>query len=316
MRSSFLPVVRPTARRALCGACHQQRQQRGYATPPGFLLSLRRSPRPLARLAQDQHAAQTRHLSASPFRAIAAPASEGGGGRGQAQPESKNSEPRADPAPPPLYEVPKYYDLFPKTLPLGPPPAGPFAIDVRALRSEFLALQATAHPDRFPMGGVERRAAEARSAHINEAYRTLGSPMHRAQYLLRLRASQLAGSSSSSSSASESASAAAAAAAEAALAIAEDEAGRVDDGELLAAVLEARERIEEARTQREVDAAQREAEDRAAEAEGRLAGLFAADRLREAAETLVRMRYWIRIRETARQWDVREAEGHRMHGVA
>ncbi|KLU89269.1 DnaJ domain-containing protein [Magnaporthiopsis poae ATCC 64411] len=100
---------------------------------------------------------------------------------------------------------PDYYALFPQTLPAGPPPDGPFEIDVRALRREFLQLQAAVHPDfhhhaassssssSSPGGSsssrhsAARRQAEAASAHVNAAYKTLASPLLRAQYLLRCR---------------------------------------------------------------------------------------------------------------------------------
>ncbi|KAF9894267.1 hypothetical protein FE257_007769 [Aspergillus nanangensis] len=76
------------------------------------------------------------------------------------------------------------YTIFPKTLPSGPPPGSPFAIPLADLRREFLQLQAVTHPDKYPSGPAKQRA-EALSARINEAYRTLLDPLHRAQYLLR-----------------------------------------------------------------------------------------------------------------------------------
>ncbi|KAL1963841.1 hypothetical protein VTN77DRAFT_7772 [Rasamsonia byssochlamydoides] len=80
-------------------------------------------------------------------------------------------------------DVTNYYTVFPETLPDGPPPNSPFEIPLPALRREFLKLQALAHPDKFPPGPAKQRA-EALSARINEAYRTLADPLHRAQYLL------------------------------------------------------------------------------------------------------------------------------------
>src|SRR5262245_43856431 len=56
-----------------------------------------------------------------------------------------------------------YYDLFPKSFPDGPPPKGPFGIDSRSLRSEFLRLQAATHPD---LAGASAKA-EAASARLN-----------------------------------------------------------------------------------------------------------------------------------------------------
>src|SRR6266516_6320322 len=58
-----------------------------------------------------------------------------------------------------------HYDLFPQSISQGPPPTGAFQIDIRALRKEFLQLQAQAHPDRHPQGF--KLQAEAASARIN-----------------------------------------------------------------------------------------------------------------------------------------------------
>ncbi|KAL5043150.1 hypothetical protein BDW71DRAFT_128119 [Aspergillus fruticulosus] len=77
-----------------------------------------------------------------------------------------------------------YYTIFPRTLPKGPPPSSPFTVDLQALRREFLSLQNTLHPDKYPPG-PNKAAAESLSAVINEAYRTLSDPLLRAQYLLR-----------------------------------------------------------------------------------------------------------------------------------
>src|SRR5437763_1499 len=79
-----------------------------------------------------------------------------------------------------------FYTLFPETFPQGPPPAGPFTpSSLRTLRSEFLRLQQSTHPDLFPPS--QRSRAEAASAHLNRAYTTLLDPLQRAHYLLTLR---------------------------------------------------------------------------------------------------------------------------------
>lgn len=83
-------------------------------------------------------------------------------------------------------DITNYYTLFSSTFPNGPPPHTPFDIPLRPLRSEFLALQGQSHPDKFPPGAPKQRA-EALSALLNEAYRTLVDPLSRAQYLLRLQ---------------------------------------------------------------------------------------------------------------------------------
>ena len=87
---------------------------------------------------------------------------------------------------PPTPDLTNYYTLFPQTLPNGPPPNTPFSIPLRALRAEFLTLQNQAHPDKYATG-LPKQRAEALSALLNEAYRTLSDPLHRAQYLLRLQ---------------------------------------------------------------------------------------------------------------------------------
>ncbi|KAI2606555.1 Co-chaperone Hsc20 [Hypoxylon sp. NC1633] len=175
-----------------------------------------------------------------------------------------------------------HYDLFPQTLPLGPPPRGPFAIDGRALRREFLTLQATAHPDVAQNSGPGsgsgprgKRAAEAASAHINEAYRTLLAPLARAQYLLQLRG----------------------------LDVAADETARVEDPDLLMLVLETREAIEEAASEDELEPLRLLNEDRIRESEGRLADAFGRDDVKGACREVTRLRYWVNVRESIQNWE-------------
>ncbi|KAI1328318.1 Fe-S protein assembly co-chaperone HscB [Xylariaceae sp. FL0255] len=180
-------------------------------------------------------------------------------------------------------EPPKtHYDFFPQTLPQGPPPAGPFAIDTRALRREFLALQAQAHPDLHPSHLKSR--AEATSARINEAYRTLESPLSRACYVLHLVCNRD---------------------------VANDETAKVDDAELLMLVLETREAIEEADSEEELEPVRLENEERIRECEERLGDLFAhigdreatTEEEEEAVQEVVRLRYWVNVRESIRNWE-------------
>ena len=112
-------------------------------------------------------------------------------------------------------QVPRnFYEIFSQSLSSGPPPRGPFSINLQQLRKEFLQLQQNAHPDRHPPEVKHR--AETISAQINEAYKTLQDPLLRAQYLLSLRGFDVAC----------------------------DETAKVDDLELLTEVMEAREEIE------------------------------------------------------------------------
>lgn len=186
---------------------------------------------------------------------------------------TSTSEAASSTAPPPPSS---HYDFFPQTLPQGPPPSGPFAIDQRALRREFLQLQAKAHPDLHPPHHKAR--AEATSARINEAYKTLSSPLLRAQYLLDARLGVSAHPSS-------------------------DEAARVEDPELLMQVLEAREVIEEAEDESELLPLREENDERVRESEESLGEFFAADDLESAKHECVRLRYWVNIAETLHHWE-------------
>jgi molecular chaperone HscB len=166
-----------------------------------------------------------------------------------------------------------HYEFFPKTLPDGPPPRGRFAIDVRALRREFLRLQGGAHPDLHPSHMKAR--AQATSARINEAFKTLENPLLRAQYVLALRG----------------------------LDVANDETAKVEDPELLMLVLETRECIEEAEEEGDLEGLRVENEERIAECEDRLGELFARDDVEAAKKEVVRLRYWVNVRESINNWE-------------
>ncbi len=63
-----------------------------------------------------------------------------------------------------------------------------FALDGAALEAAYRDIQARVHPDRFAHAGdAERRASMQWTTRVNEAYRTLKSPVARAQYLLELQ---------------------------------------------------------------------------------------------------------------------------------
>lgn len=166
-----------------------------------------------------------------------------------------------------------HYTLFPSTLPKGPPPAGPFPIDTRALRREFLQLQTLAHPDRHT--GSDKARAEGTSALINEAYKTLSSPLHRAQYILSLNG----------------------------IDVAEDETAKVDDPELLGEVLDAREVIEGAEEEEELAELRMQNEERIRASENSLGDLCERGDWGRAKEEAVRLRYWVNIREALNGWE-------------
>ena len=57
-----------------------------------------------------------------------------------------------------------------------------------SLERSYRAIQSQIHPDRFAHAGdAERRASMQWTTQVNEAYRTLKSPVQRAKYLLEMR---------------------------------------------------------------------------------------------------------------------------------
>ena len=67
----------------------------------------------------------------------------------------------------------------------GLPPA--FSLDKDALEKAYRDIQSQVHPDRFAHAGdAERRASLQWTTRVNEAYRTLKSPVQRACHLLAL----------------------------------------------------------------------------------------------------------------------------------
>ena len=169
-----------------------------------------------------------------------------------------------------------HYEIFPNTLTSGPPPEGPFVIDARELRKEFLQLQAKAHPDRHQ--GENKARAEGASARINEAYKTLQNPLLRAQYLLFLRG----------------------------IDVAEDETAKVEDPELLMEVLEAREEIEAAAEESELKPLKERNEERIKDSESVLESAFRNDDMEIAKEEAIKLRYWINIKESLDAWEKRK----------
>ncbi|KAF2707737.1 Co-chaperone Hsc20 [Pleomassaria siparia CBS 279.74] len=166
-----------------------------------------------------------------------------------------------------------HYTFFPSTLPSGPPPHGQFNIDLGSLKKEFLQLQSRAHPDLHPASAKNK--AQALSARINEAYKTLQSPLLRAQYLLSLRG----------------------------IDVAEDETAKIEDPELLMEVLEAQEQIEETEKEEDLAGLKTENEERIKESVERLEDLFGKEDVQGAKAESVRLRYWINLKESLDGWE-------------
>lgn len=165
-----------------------------------------------------------------------------------------------------------HYTLFPLTFPAGPPPAGPFKVDLTRLKKEFLQLQSRAHPDLHHGNNKDR--AEGISAAINDAYKTLQQPLLRAQYLLSLRGTEIADYVDDSS----------------------------DQG-LIMDVLEVREAIEDAETPEEIAKLQGMNAERIRGCVARLEDFFGKDDLPGARTEVGRLKYWCSIEEALREWE-------------
>lgn len=62
-----------------------------------------------------------------------------------------------------------------------------FALDKEVLEKAYREIQSQVHPDRFAQAGdAERRASLQWTTRVNEAYRTLKSPVQRAKHILEL----------------------------------------------------------------------------------------------------------------------------------
>lgn len=185
-----------------------------------------------------------------------------------------------------LKSSPTYYTLFPKTFPKGPPPAGPFVVPATDLRKEYLALQALAHPDRQgPLADdSQRSAAESRSSLLSVAYKTLLSPLQRAQHLIACREGVVdplaedAGSSSELEKAADTVSA-----------------NGVIDEDFLMDVLVAREAAEDAASAEEIKLLLAENNLRIAQTEQDLDVAFKNDDLPHATNLTRQLSYWAGI---------------------
>lgn len=139
---------------------------------------------------------------------------------------------------------------------LGLPRA--FALDEAALQRAYITKQREFHPDRVAKASPEVRAQAMQvSVEVNNAYHTLKSPLLRAEYLLKLSG------------------------------VAEQKPSQA----LLMESLEAREALMEVQTPEEAHAMQERQKEVLAGSVAVFAAAYAAERLEEAAECAMRMRY-------------------------
>ncbi|MDA1116444.1 MAG: Fe-S protein assembly co-chaperone HscB [Proteobacteria bacterium] len=62
-----------------------------------------------------------------------------------------------------------------------------FALEIESLERSYREIQSQIHPDRYAQAGdAERRASMQWTTRVNQAYRTLKSPVQRARYLLEM----------------------------------------------------------------------------------------------------------------------------------
>ncbi|KZT54405.1 Co-chaperone Hsc20 [Calocera cornea HHB12733] len=151
---------------------------------------------------------------------------------------------------------------------------GAFDLDPRELRGRFLRLQRACHPDAWgSKGEVERQRAADQSSLLNQAYKTLVSPLSRAQYLLSLNGHPSLETDSLSETSSS----------------------------LLLEVLETREALEGAASLPELEEIRAANDLRAQEEVRLLSGLFAAGKWAEAKDAAVRLRYWQGIEDAVKE---------------
>ncbi|KAL6773851.1 HSC20 [Auxenochlorella protothecoides x Auxenochlorella symbiontica] len=147
-----------------------------------------------------------------------------------------------------------------------------FDVDAEKLEARYKALQKALHPDKFSTASPREQAfSDAQASAVNSAYDTLRSPLRRARALLRLQG------------------------------IEPEESAGVDDPELLAYVMEAREEVEGTRSRAGLETLLRDNREREAAAVARLRAAFAAAEWAAAAEAVNRLRYIERIQEAIRE---------------
>ncbi|KAK9365152.1 hypothetical protein V1509DRAFT_634151 [Lipomyces kononenkoae] len=170
---------------------------------------------------------------------------------------------------------PSYYSLFPQTLKSGAPPNGPFAVDVRKLRREFLKLQSKTHPD-LARTEADKSQYESASSQLNKAYSTLASPLSRALYLLESVGMGI-----------------------------EENAGQnmPQDPELLMEVYDLLEEIENCQSEERAADLSSSIESRIRKTEKEVEESFDAQDLRRAKESTVTLKYWVSIREALKEWE-------------
>lgn len=145
-------------------------------------------------------------------------------------------------------------------------------MDAAKLEARYKALQRALHPDKFSTASPQEQAfSDAQASAVNAAYDTLKNPLRRARVLLRLRGVEPEGGAG------------------------------VDDPELLAYVMEAREEVQGTQSRAGLETLLRDNREREAVVVAELRAAFAAAEWAAAAGAANRLRYIERIQEAIRE---------------
>lgn len=177
-------------------------------------------------------------------------------------------------------DISNHYAIFSDTLRKGPPPTGPFSLDVLRLKAEYLKLQGRFHPDRF--SAEEKSKAEALSSRINEAYRTLQDPLLRAQYIL-LHVYDIDVTSENNNS-------------------------HPSDPSTLMEVMEAQENIEQAESEERIAELKKHNEARVEASIRSLEDSFARSDVEHAKAETVKLQYWASLAQSLSEWNGKGSE--------
>ncbi|XP_038619027.1 iron-sulfur cluster co-chaperone protein HscB isoform X1 [Tachyglossus aculeatus] len=144
-----------------------------------------------------------------------------------------------------------------------------FTVDVRKLQRRFQQLQHLVHPDHFSQRSqTERDFSEKHSALVNEAYKTLLTPLSRGFYLLKLSG----------------------------LVIPEGTDSEMDM-QFLVEVMEVNEKLAEAQSEAEIEEVETLVKDKQKKLTEDVSRAFEQDDLQKAKELLTKMRYFSNLEE-------------------
>jgi len=151
-------------------------------------------------------------------------------------------------------------------------PTPTFSINTTDLEARYKSLQRLLHPDKFSTASLqEKEHSSNHSASVNKAYASLKHPISRAVSLLKTK--PLANP------------------------LVIEEGHTIQDPELLAFVMEAREEVDDTHDVDVLKGMKKECEERASKVEEKLGQAIANEEYEDAVELVTRLRYLARIQE-------------------